>query len=271
MKMICIIVCALGLVLGCSLEDQAKTGSFVSDIIKKVRAKRISRSSTDIEGTSGNAPQNTSDTKTSKEQIYDKLKNELEQYSKAFRTAQFRFRRGRYYFQMPFFEKFPKFSGWEEKDIVYDTLGYDVDLIAKLETIVRAITPATAPTYFPTRPATIVAKLLDILYNTTYYMREVVVDHLNDVSLEQLGSIKSAEELTKIYNAFKELSALRTNAMSQIKIAIDESEPLWRDRVIMTNKLKKITDDESLVQDLKLKIIMKGLEIKYYAQLSKGV
>lgn len=265
MKKMCMILCAistLGLVMGCEPGNNAVGDSLTSDVIdKEGRFEGKLSALTRVEGSSEHM------LKTSKEQIYDKLTGELEKYRKAFRAAQFRFRRGHYYFQMSFFEKFPKFSGWDEKDIVYDTLGYDVGLITKLETIVNAITPATAPTYFSNRPATIVAKLLDILYNTTFYIRRVVVDHLSDFNLEQLKDNKSAEELTTIYNAFKELSDLRTNAMSQIKIAIEKSEPLWRDRVVMTDELKKITDDESLVQDLKLKIMIKGLEIKFYAKV----
>ncbi|ANF34387.1 hypothetical protein A7978_04565 (plasmid) [Borrelia turicatae] len=195
-------------------------------------------------------------------QIYKKLKSRVKGYRKEFRACQFKFEQGQHQFSIPVFDKLVKFGTDEKRDMIYATLGYDVDLIKKLETMMSKITLKEA--YESGLASHVIVELVNRLYDITYYFKSVLVDHLNDVSLEQLSLIKSREELTELYNALERLSNLRTNVMSQIRTAIESAMNFEYNKTAMLTELKEIVDSKKSVSQLSLEIMQIGHKIQYF-------
>ncbi|AHH03989.1 Hypothetical protein BHY_1038 (plasmid) [Borrelia nietonii YOR] len=262
MKRMCVMLCALELMMGCSLGDEAKIGSFVSDVVKRARVNRSTSGLTHVDSVFDHVSGGTSDTKTPVEQIYEKLKNRVEEYRRTFRTVRFKFKQDQHQFSIPIFEKFIKLN--EAKwDMIYAALGYDVNIIRKLETMMSKITLQELDDKLKSASG-VVFCLSNRLYAVTYYFKSVLVDHLNDVSLEQLSLIKSEEDLTKLYDTLKILSDLMSKFIAQSKIVIKKAAKFENDNEAMLNEFVEMLSFERPVGKLILGIIQIGRGIQEF-------
>ncbi|AHF45586.1 CRASP family complement regulator-acquiring lipoprotein [Borrelia parkeri] len=250
MKKVCMVLCmigVLGLIMGCLAGDKAIGGQN-----QKARVNIGVSASIHVDGSF----------EPLIDQIYEKLKSRVKGYRKEFRFCQFKFEQGQHQFSIPVFDRLVKFGTDEKRDMIYATLGYDVNLIKKLETMMSKIT--LKESYESGLASHVIFELVNRLYDITYYFKSVLVDHLNDVSLEQLSLIKSKEELTELYNTLERLSNLRTNVMSQIRTAIESAIKFEYNKTAMLTELKEIVDSKKSVSQLSLEIMQIGRKIQYF-------
>ncbi|AMR75904.1 hypothetical protein [Borrelia hermsii] len=208
-------------------------------------------------------------TKT-KEEAYDGLERRVRESKNKFLDAGFQFAQGKHQFSIPFFERFAKFDGDAKKDIVYASLGYDIEVIGKLETLVNKIDP-NAPSYLSGLDKRIASDLLDILYNVTYYVREIVLNnHLNFFNLDKIkiNDAVSSEDIIAIDVYLETLIQLRENLIPKLCLHISQAaaEP---GKAAMEAELKKITDQNGKIRQAvgKMVVIAKTIEDLFNVQV----
>ncbi|ETZ17951.1 hypothetical protein BDCR2A_01146 [Borrelia duttonii CR2A] len=196
------------------------------------------------------------DSHKTREQAYDELENKVREFKNEFLDRSLRFASGKHQFSMPFFERFAKFDGDDKKDIVYSSLGYDVDVIRKLETLINKVDP-NVPSYLSRLDKGIASGLLDVLYNVTYYVREVVIN--NHLNLFNLGNIKTsslitADDIASINVLIDTLMHLRRNLTLKLGryIVLAESKT---DKLEMEAVLRKIIKQNGDIRRLIAKIM----------------
>ncbi|AHH11133.1 hypothetical protein bcCo53_001159 (plasmid) [Borrelia coriaceae] len=178
-----------------------------------------------------------------KQEAYDKLDLRVKELKSKFLEASFEFIQGKHQFSFPYFERFAKFDGEDKKDIVYASLGYDVNVIKTLETMINKVDP-NVPSYLSGLDKGIASNLLDILYNVTYYVREVALNnHLNFFNLDKIknNDAITVENIVAINVYLETLIKLRENLILKLKqhISLAGSKS---DRGAMEVELRKILD-----------------------------
>ncbi|AHH03990.1 Hypothetical protein BHY_1039 (plasmid) [Borrelia nietonii YOR] len=201
-------------------------------------------------------------TKT-KEEAYDGLEGRVRESKNKFLDMSFQFAKGKHQFSIPFFERFAKFDGDAKKDIVYASLGYDIKVIRKLETLVNKIDP-NVPSYLSGLDKRIASDLLDILYNVTYYVKEIVLNnHLNFFNLDKIkiNNAVLSEDIVAIDTYLETLIQLRENLIPKLCLYISQAAAK-PGKAAMEAELKKITDQNGEIRQAvgKMMAISKTIE-----------
>ncbi|WP_024653734.1 hypothetical protein [Borrelia persica] len=198
-----------------------------------------------------------------REEAYDELANKVKKLKNKFLDESLLFAEGKHKFSMPFFERFAKFDGDDKKDMVYASLGYDVGVIEKLERLVSKV-DSNVPSYLSRLDKGLASALLDVLYNVTYYVREVVLNnHLNFFNLEKIKKnyLITSNDIGSINVFLDELMYMRRNLTSQLHkyIVLAESKT---DKSEMQAALRKIVEQNGEIKKsiVKMMFVAKSIE-----------
>ncbi|ANF34388.1 hypothetical protein A7978_04570 (plasmid) [Borrelia turicatae] len=199
----------------------------------------------------------------SKEESFDELERVVRESKNKFLDANFQFTQGKHQFSIPFFDRFAKFDGEDKKDIVYASLGYDIRVIKKLETLINKVDP-NVPSYLSGLDKGIASSLLDILYNVTYYVREVVLNnHLNLFNLDKMKNNDAviSDNIIAVKDLLETLIQLREKLIFKLHryIVLAESKS---NKAAMEAELRKIIDQNGEIRQTlgRMMVITKTIE-----------
>nr|WP_192957763.1 hypothetical protein [Borrelia hermsii] len=186
---------------------------------------------------------------------YETLVREVRQFSTSLKKLRTNFKQGGRSFKIPF-KEFPQyFSSPDTHYDVYESLGYDVTFIEKLESILMTLGDGKnvegQRVYQRRKDREVVQNVLNSLRRVAVVSRggDGRQMHLNDYALGKLKELATEDEINNATFQLRELINLRENIIFQIKMHIGEASRT-NDRQIILAHLENIYHEEKGINPL---------------------
>ncbi|AHH12998.1 Hypothetical protein BHO_0023301 (plasmid) [Borrelia hermsii YBT] len=158
----------------------------------------------------------------------------------AFSAAEIKFKKAAYQFNIPFFKVSSVFENdaVDTQDGIYASLGYDFNIIKKLEMLFSKLDLQDPPT--DNEDTAVAIKLLDLLKDATDSVKVILNEHLSGSRLTKIIASKGEGVITKINSLLDEVMRIRFDVTLNIIKEIERIQAEMNNDPDILEKLSNI-------------------------------
>ncbi|AHH03994.1 Hypothetical protein BHY_1043 (plasmid) [Borrelia nietonii YOR] len=171
---------------------------------------------------------------------YSKLSDKVTEYRMALSDAELKFKKAAYQFNIPFFKVSSVFDNedGDAQDGIYASLGYDFNIIKKLEMLFSKLDLQDPPT--DNEDTAVAIKLLDLLKDATDSVKVILNEHLSESRLTKIIASKGEGVITKINFLLDEVMRIRYDVTLKIIKEIERVQAKMNNDPDVLDKLSNI-------------------------------